>query len=174
VIQANANVALLQASQDSSFDYWLRLSTWDHGQPVWLPVHLAAYQRQVLAGKTLNTSTTLTRKQDGWWLTLSSDEQVPVESPTAAPVIGREVGIANFLTTSTGKQYGTFPGKLAERHKRARQKRRRKAKLRACLNRSQECHRCHPVARQNQPNQQPFAAGSAGRARMPTGTRQRS
>jgi transposase len=44
-----------------------------------------------------------------------------------------DVGIANFLTTSTGKQYGTFQGKLARRHQRDREKRRRKAKLRACL-----------------------------------------
>ncbi len=133
VIQANANVALLQPSQDSSFDYWLRLSTLEQGQPVFLPVKLAAYHRQALAGKTLNTSTVLARKADGWWLTLSYEEHVPVVTPQDAPVIGVDVGIANFLTTSTGQQYGTFTGKLAERHKRDRAKRRRKAKLRACL-----------------------------------------
>src|SRR5262249_34540870 len=55
------------------------------------------------------------------------------ETPQDAPVIGVDVGIANFITTSTGKQYGTFNGKLAERHKRDHEKRRRKAKLRACL-----------------------------------------
>jgi len=38
VIQANANVALLQPAQDSSFDYWLRRSTLATGQPVFLPV----------------------------------------------------------------------------------------------------------------------------------------
>lgn len=133
VIQANANVALLQPSQDSRFDYWLRLSTLEKGQPVFLPVKLAAYHRQALAGKTLNTSTTLARKRNGWWLTLSYDEQVNVETAHDAPVIGLDVGIANFFTTSTGQRYGTFNGKLAERHKRDREKRRRKAKLRACL-----------------------------------------
>ena len=46
-----------------------------------------------------------------------------------------DVGIANFLTTSSGKRYGTFHGKLARRHKLNREKRRRKAKLRACLKR---------------------------------------
>jgi len=46
-----------------------------------------------------------------------------------------DVGIANFITTSTGKHYGTMHGKLKERHKRDRAKRRRKAKLRACLER---------------------------------------
>jgi transposase len=96
-------------------------------------VKLSAYHQQALMGKTLNTSTTLIRKQDGWWLMLSYDEQVKVETPTVALVIGLDVGIASFLTTSTGKQYGTFNGKLAERHLRDREKRRRKAKLRACL-----------------------------------------
>ena len=58
---------------------------------------------------------------------------MPVATPTDAPVIGIDVGIANFLTTSTGRQYRTFQGKLAARHERDRQQRRRKAKLRACL-----------------------------------------
>src|SRR5216684_3221726 len=49
------------------------------------------------------------------------------------PVVGIDVGIANFVTTSTGKHYGTFHGKLRERQKRDREKRRRKAKLRKCL-----------------------------------------
>jgi hypothetical protein len=133
VIQANANVALLQRAENSRFDYWLRLSTLEKGQPIWLPVSLAAYHRQALAGKKLNTSTTLARKRNGWWLTLSYDEQVKVETAKDAPVIGVDVGIANFITASTGKQYGAFNGKLAARHKRDREKRRRKAKLRACL-----------------------------------------
>src|SRR6266516_3757970 len=48
-------------------------------------------------------------------------------------VIGVDVGIANFLTSSDGRHYGTFHGKLRERQKRDREKRRRKGKLRACL-----------------------------------------
>lgn len=133
MIQANANVALLQPSQESTFDYWLRLSTLEARRPVLLPVKLAPYHRQALAGKTVNTSVTLVRKSDGWWLTLSYDEQVTIETSTDAPVLGIDVGIANFLTTSDGKHYGTFKGKLAARHQRDRAKRRRKAKLRACL-----------------------------------------
>jgi transposase len=38
-----------------------------------------------------------------------------------------------FITAPTGKRYGSFHGKLAQRHQRDRQKRQRKAKLRACL-----------------------------------------
>jgi Putative transposase DNA-binding domain len=133
VIQANANVALLEPAEDSTFDYWLRLSTLDQYHPISLPVKLADYHRHALSGKTLNTSTVLTRKADGWWLTISYDGAIPVTTPKKAPVIGLDVGIANFITTSEGKHYGTLHGKLAVCHKRDREKRRRKAKLRACL-----------------------------------------
>src|SRR5262249_50103157 len=35
-IRANANVAFLQPSQDTSFAYWLRVSTVEKGQPLFL------------------------------------------------------------------------------------------------------------------------------------------
>src|SRR5207245_7534113 len=72
--------------------------------------------------------------RDGaWWLTLSYDEDVPVQTPPDASIVGIDVGIANFVTTSTGKHYGSFHKNLRARHKRDRAKRRRKAKLRSCL-----------------------------------------
>jgi hypothetical protein len=133
-IQANVNVVALEASQDSTFDYWLRISTLEKRNPIRVPVKLAEYHRRVLTGKTINSSVQLNRRQDGtWWLTLSYDEIVPIQTAPDAPVIGIDVGIVNFLTTSDGKQYGTFHGKLREQQKRDREKRRRKAKLRACL-----------------------------------------
>ena len=135
VIQANANVALLHPSQDTTFAHGLRLSTLETGQPIWLPVTLAAYHQRVLAGKQVDRSVTLTRTPDGWWLTLTSEEEVPTRTGPDAPVVGVDVGITHFLTTSTGKHYGSFQGTLAQRHQQDREKRRRKAKLRACLKR---------------------------------------
>src|SRR6266478_5743453 len=132
-IQANANVVVLEPSQDSTFDYWLTISTLEFRKQVLVPVKLAAYHREALKGKTINTSVTLNKRGDGWWLTLSYDQVVPVHTAPSAPVVGVDVGIANFLTTSDGKHYGTFHGKLLERQKRDREKRRRKAKLRTCL-----------------------------------------
>jgi len=133
VIQANVNVATLESSEDSTFDYWLRISTLDKGTPIRLPIKLAAYHRRMLGGKRINTSVTLTRKSSGWWLTLTVQETVATTTTDDSPVVGVDVGIANFLTSSTGKRYGSFHGKLARRHKLDREKRRRKAKLRACL-----------------------------------------
>jgi hypothetical protein len=132
-IQATVTVATLEPAQDSTFDYWLTISTLQFRKQLLVPVKLAAYHREALAGKTINTSVTLNKRGDGWWLTLSYDEVVPVQTGPSAPVIGVDVGIANFLTTSDGKHYGTFHGKLRERQKRDREKRRRKAKLRKCL-----------------------------------------
>jgi hypothetical protein len=133
VIQANANVALLQPSQDSAFDYWLRVSTLEPRQPIVLPVKLAAYHQRVLGGKQIASSVTLTRKPDGWRLTLTYEDDAPARTGPDACVVGVDVGITHFLTTSTGHQYGSFQGKLAKRHQRDREKRRRKAKLRGCL-----------------------------------------
>lgn len=138
-IQANANVIKLEEAADSTFDYWLKLSTLDKGHPLLIPVKLAEYHKEQLtdprSGKRrpINGSVTLNQRDEEWWLTLTYDEVVAVATPPDAPVIGIDVGIANFVTTSDGKQYGTFNGRLRERQKRDREKRRRKAKLRKCL-----------------------------------------
>jgi hypothetical protein len=73
VIQANANVALLQPSQASAFPYWLRISTLEKGQPIFLPITLAAYHEGCLAGKRIDGGVTLTRKADGGWLVAHLD-----------------------------------------------------------------------------------------------------
>jgi Putative transposase DNA-binding domain len=132
-IQANANIVVLEPAQDSTFDYWLKISTLELRKLLLIPVKLANYHREALKGKTINTSVTLNKRDGGWWLTLSYDQVVPVYTVPSAPVVGVDVGIANFLTTSDGQHYGTFHGKLRERQKRDREKRRRKAKLSKCL-----------------------------------------
>lgn len=132
-LQANVNVVVLEPSEDSSFEYWLKISTLEKGKPLRVPVKLSEYHRTALAGKTINSSVTLNRRNGVWWLTLTCTETVEQQTNEQAPVVGIDVGIANFITTSTGKQYGTFHGKLRERQKRDREKRRRKAKLQACL-----------------------------------------
>jgi hypothetical protein len=138
-IQANGNVVILEQAQDSTFDYWLKLSTLDKRHPLLIPVQLAEYHKEQLTDpktgkrRTINSSMTLNKRGEVWWLTLTYDEMVMVQTKANAPVIGIDVGIANFVTTSDGKQYGSFDKRLRERHKRDREKRRRKAKLRACL-----------------------------------------
>jgi len=132
-IQANANVVVCEPSQDSTYDYWLRISTLSKGKPLYVPVKLAPYHQKALKDKKVNSSVQLNKRDGAWWLTLSYDETVAPQTAPDAPVVGIDVGITNFITTSTGRHYGSMHGKLRERHKRDREKRRRKAKLRACL-----------------------------------------
>jgi transposase len=132
-IQANANVIKLEASEDSTFDYWLIISTLAFRQQLFVPIKLAQYHRDILKKRTINSSVQLNKREDGWWLTLSYDEIITIPNAPEMPVIGIDVGIANFLTTSDDKHYGSFDKKLRKRHKRDREKRRRKAKLRKCL-----------------------------------------
>ena len=102
-IQANANVLVVEKSEDSTFDYWPRISTLDKGNPLRVPVKLASYHKKALEGRTLNTSTTLSKRKGVWWLALSFDLDVPLETKPSDKSVGSDVGIANFITTSTGK-----------------------------------------------------------------------
>jgi hypothetical protein len=88
VIQANATVALLQPSQETSFAYWQRISTLEKGQPIFLPITLSAYHQRCLAGKRVDSSVTLIRKVDGWWLTPTYEKEVPLHTPRNAPMVG--------------------------------------------------------------------------------------
>src|SRR5215469_10703977 len=94
-IQANANVVALEPAHDSTFDYWLQISTMEFRKPLLVPVKLAAYHKdQMTEPKTgkvrkLNTSVQLNKYEDGvWWLTLSYDQVVTVQTGPDAPVIG--------------------------------------------------------------------------------------
>ena len=95
VLRANVGVVVVEPSADSTFDYWLRISTLDKRKPIRVPVKLASYHKQALAGKTLNTSTTLSKRKGVWWLTLSFDEEIPVQVASDAPVVRVDVGIAS-------------------------------------------------------------------------------
>jgi hypothetical protein len=138
-IQANENVVKLEEATDSTFDYWLTISTLAFRQQLKVPVKLADYHKEQLSDpetgkrRKINSSVTLNKRDEVWWLPLTYDETIAVQTEPNAPVIGIDVGIANFLTTSDGKTYGSFNGRLRERQKRDREKRRRKAKLRSCL-----------------------------------------
>jgi hypothetical protein len=138
-IQANANVVILEPAEESTFDYWLVISTLTFRKQLLVPVKLSPYHREALTDpqtgerRLINSSVTLNKRDGTWWLTLSYDTIIPITTQPDAPVVGIDIGIANFLTTSTGKHYGSFHKKLRNRQKQDREKRRRKAKLRACL-----------------------------------------
>jgi hypothetical protein len=76
-IQATSNVVKLEEAEDSTFDYWLKLSTLDKGNPLLIPVKLADYHKEQLTDpqtgkrRKINSSVTLNKRDAVWWLTLS-------------------------------------------------------------------------------------------------------
>src|SRR5258707_13931727 len=71
-IQANVNVVKLEVSADSTYDYWLIISTLEKGQPIAVPVKLADYHKEALTdprtGQTrkLNSSVQLNKREGVW------------------------------------------------------------------------------------------------------------
>ncbi len=82
-IQANVNVVKLEESRDSTYDYWLTISTLEKGQPIAMPVKLAPYHKRALTDpktqqmKKLNSSVQLNKRDGVWWLTLSYSKNTP-------------------------------------------------------------------------------------------------
>ena len=65
-IHANVNVVKLEVSADSSYDYWLIISTLENGQPIAVPVKLADYYKTTLTDpKTAVYNSTSERRCGG-------------------------------------------------------------------------------------------------------------
>ena len=100
-IQANVNVVKLEPSHVETYDYWLTISTLEKGRPMAVPVKLPAYHKEQLTDpktrkvKQLNSSVQLHQREGVWWLTLSYDEEMTIQTPLDAPVVGIDVGIAS-------------------------------------------------------------------------------
>ncbi|HLG61074.1 MAG TPA: hypothetical protein VKY19_04020 [Ktedonosporobacter sp.] len=87
-LQTNANVAKLEPSEDSSFDYWLTVATLSKGYPIKIPVKLADYHKEALKEKKLNSSVSLNKRNAAWWLTVTYDEDIAIATAPDAPVGG--------------------------------------------------------------------------------------
>lgn len=131
-IQANANVVVIEPSRSPHFDYWLRISTLDKGHPIRIPITLYDKARASLQEGKLCSGVTLARRDDQWYATLVVDIPNAKPKPNGRRV-GVDIGIVNILTTSTGRHFGHFSDKFKAKVDRATEKRRRKQKLNACL-----------------------------------------
>ncbi|MBU0491882.1 MAG: hypothetical protein KKB13_08535, partial [Chloroflexi bacterium] len=133
-IQANANVVVIEPSETPTFDFWLRISTLEAGHPVRVPVKLYARAKSTLAEfPKLCTGVTLNKRAGQWYATFVVERRGP--KPKSSAVVGVDIGMANIVSTSTGRRYGQISPALRQRVERSAAKRRRKQKLNACLKR---------------------------------------
>jgi IS605 OrfB family transposase len=134
-LQANANVVKLEPSHIPTFDFWLRISTLDRGQPVRVPLKLYRRAKQTLDKyPKLCSRVTLNRRDGEWYATLV------VERPSGKPkatgeVVGIDIGMTRLAVTSAGQQYGEISDELARRVEKKAVRFARKQKLNICLKR---------------------------------------
>lgn len=134
-LQANANVVKLEKSETPTFDFWLRISTLDAGNPVRVPLTLYRRAKQTIEKyPKLCTGVTLNKRDGEWRATLVVERKG--EKPKAnRKVIGVDIGMRHIAVTSDDKQYGDISDELARRVEKKATGIARKQKLNACLKR---------------------------------------
>jgi putative transposase len=136
-IQANANVVKLEKSNTPTFDFWLRLSTLDSGNPVRVPLKLYRRAKQTLAKYPKLCSGVTLNKRDGEWCATLVVEGPSGKPKAAGPVVGVDIGMTHLAVTSSGGQYGEIGDALAQRVEKKAARFARKQKLNACLKRKE-------------------------------------
>lgn len=134
-LQANTNVVKLEKSDTPTFDFWLKISTVEKGEPVRVPLTLYQRAKEVIAQyPKLCTGVTLNKRDGGWYATLVVEKSS--KKPKARKeVTGIDIGMAAMGTTSRGEQYGQVSDELAHRVEKRATRFARKQKLNACLKR---------------------------------------
>jgi hypothetical protein len=132
-LQANANVVKLEPSDTPTFDFWLKISTLEKGEPVRVPLMLYRRAKEAVACyPKLCTGVTLNKRDGRWYATLVVEKSGKKPKATKQ-VTGIDIGMTAIGTTSTGEQYGQVSDELARRVEQQAAKFKRKQKLNACL-----------------------------------------
>ncbi len=158
-LQANVNVVKLEKSETPTFDFWLRISTLDAGNPVRVPLQLYRRAKQTIEKyPNLHTGVTL-NKRDGQWRATLVVERKSEKLKANRNVIGVDIGMTHIAVTSDDKQYGTISDELARRVEKKSVRFSRKQKLNACLKR-----KGLPVVNLTDHKAESFARNEIGRA----------
>ncbi|MBT9170188.1 MAG: hypothetical protein DDT18_00527 [Actinobacteria bacterium] len=133
-LQANANVVVIEPSHTPQFDFWLRISTLEAGNPVRVPITLYNRAKETIAEfPKLCTGVTLNKRDGQWYATFVVERRGA--KAQSSQVIGVDIGMVSIVSTSGGHRYGQISPELRKRLERAVEKHRRKQKLNACLKR---------------------------------------
>ena len=102
-IQASHNVIQIERSkkpEHGHFAYWLKVSTLDAGNPIFIPVEMYASAAQTLAQAFKLCSSVTLNKQDGQWYATFVVES-KINKTMTDEVVGMDVGMVHIVTTST-------------------------------------------------------------------------
>ncbi|RKZ92946.1 MAG: hypothetical protein DRR19_02765 [Candidatus Parabeggiatoa sp. nov. 1] len=132
-IPGNVNVIQIQGSKTKTFEYWLKISTLEKGKPIYVPIKIHNYGKQVLGEGKLRGGVTLSKTDGQWYATLAVEIEKKKPIADLSHMVGVDLGIKNIFTASTGQFFGQFSNPLKKLLEQSEVKRRRKQKLNACL-----------------------------------------
>ena len=95
----------VQPSEDSSFDYWIKIATLDKGHPILLPVKSYNYLNNYLTGWQLLKGGKLIQQNGQWMLMLSLKKETPAVKQSGKTV-GLDIGYRKLGVTSDGQVIG--------------------------------------------------------------------
>jgi putative transposase len=110
----------LQKSEDSSFDYWVKIATLDKGKPILIPIKSYDYANEYFRTWKLIKGGKIIKKNNKWILVLTFEKDTP-DKKESGKIIGIDIGIKKLIVDSEGNQYGKDIEKLMDKIQRKQQ-----------------------------------------------------
>jgi len=104
----------------NSFDYWLKVSTLNKGNPILVPVKNYNYAQKYFTGWNLRPGARLLKKGEKWFVQLTFEKETP-KKKKEGKIIGVDIGIKKLITTSEKEFLGKDIEKLIQKIQRKQQ-----------------------------------------------------
>jgi len=105
----------LNDNNQTSFDYWIKLSTLEKGKPIYLPTNSYEYLNSK-QGKFKNIVQVIVKNNKIEFGLVKEFEVENSKNQEFEKILGLDLGICNLISTSTGNHYGKIIYKLLKKY----------------------------------------------------------
>ena len=95
----------MEKAKNSTFDYWVKISTLNKGKRILIPVQSYDYANQYFDSWKLVNGGRIKLENNKWFLLLTFEKETPSKK-NKGKAIGVDIGIKKLIITSEGKVYG--------------------------------------------------------------------
>lgn len=95
----------MEKAKNSTFDYWVKISTLNKGKRILIPVKSYDYANQYFDSWKLVNGGRIKLENNKWFLLLTFEKETPSKK-NKGKAIGVDIGIKKLIITSEGKVYG--------------------------------------------------------------------
>jgi len=110
----------VEKAKNTTFDYWLRLSALNKGQPILIPIKSYNWANQYFDDWELLNGGRIQRENNQYFLLLTFEKESP-KLKDKGKVIGLDIGIKRLIVDNEGNYYGQEIERLIEKIQRKKQ-----------------------------------------------------